>query len=64
MLLGGAEAHHLLDAGTVVPGPVEQHDLAIGRQVLHVALEVPLAAFRRWVRAAPRCARCAGSDIR
>ena len=39
----GAEAHHLLDAGAVVPGPVEQHDLAGGGQVLDVALEVPLA---------------------
>ena len=39
----GAEPHHPLDAGPVVPGAVEQHDLAPRRQVLHVALEVPLA---------------------
>jgi hypothetical protein len=41
-LLLGAEAHHPLDAGAVVPGAVEQHDLAAGGQVRHVALEVPL----------------------
>jgi hypothetical protein len=43
--LGVAEAHHPLDAGAVVPGPVEENDLARRRQVLHVALEVPLPAF-------------------
>ena len=36
------EAHHPLDAGAVVPGAVEQHDLAAGRQMRDVALEVPL----------------------
>ncbi len=36
-----------LDAGAVVPGAVEEHDLAAGRQVLHVALEVPLALLDR-----------------
>ncbi len=41
----GAEAHHPLDAGPVVPGAVEQHHLAAGRQVADVALEVPLAAL-------------------
>jgi hypothetical protein len=30
------------NAGAVVPAAVEQHDLAGRRQVLHVALEVPL----------------------
>ena len=40
-----AEAHHPLDAGAVVPGAVEQHDLAAGRQMRHVALEVPLRAL-------------------
>ena len=39
----GAEAHHPFDAGAVVPGPVEQHDLPGRRQVGDVALEVPLA---------------------
>ena len=38
-----AEAHHPLDSGPVVPGPVEQHDLSARRQVLDIALEVPLA---------------------
>ena len=38
----GAEAHHPLDAGAVVPGAVEQDDLAGRRQVRDVALEVPL----------------------
>ena len=40
-----AEAHHPLDAGAVVPGPVEQHDLTGGGQVLDVALEIPLGGF-------------------
>ena len=44
-LLLGAKAHHALDAGAVVPGAVEQHDVAAGRQVGDVALEVPLAAL-------------------
>src|SRR5262249_12276934 len=42
-LVLGAEAHHALDASSVVPTPVEQHDLARRRQVVDVALEVPLA---------------------
>jgi hypothetical protein len=37
-----AKTHDLLDAGAVVPGAVEQHDLAARRQVRHVALEIPL----------------------
>ena len=32
-LLRGAEAHHPLDAGAVVPAAVEDHDLAGGREV-------------------------------
>ena len=40
-----AKAHDALDAGAVVPGAVEQHDLAARGQVLHVALEIPLAAL-------------------
>ena len=39
----GAKTHHRFNHGPVVPTPVEQHDLAAGRQVGHVALEVPLA---------------------
>src|SRR6185437_13282017 len=45
LLLLGAEAHDVLDAGPVVPAPVEQDDLAGGGQVLRVALEVPLGAL-------------------
>jgi hypothetical protein len=45
VLIGCAEAHDPLDARPVVPGSVEQHDLARGRQVVDVALEVPLGAF-------------------
>ena len=40
-----AKAHDAFDAGTVVPGAVEQHDFAGGGQVLYITLEIPLAAF-------------------
>ena len=40
-----AKAHHALDAGAVVPAPVEQHDLAAGRQMGDIALEIPLRAL-------------------
>src|SRR5574343_1078922 len=39
------ESHHPLDTGPVVPGTIKQHDLAIGRQMLYVTLEIPLAAL-------------------
>ncbi len=53
VFLVGAEAHHPLDAGAVVPAAVEQHDLAAGRQMRDVALEIPLACARaRSARAA------------
>ncbi len=42
VLRGGAETQHALHAGAVVPAAVEQDDLACGRQLLHVPLEVPL----------------------
>ena len=45
VLLGRAVAHDRLDAGPVVPAAVEERDLAGGRQVLDVALEVPLRAL-------------------
>jgi hypothetical protein len=45
VFLLAAEAHDALDAGPVVPAAVEEHDLARGRQVLDIALEVPLAAL-------------------
>ena len=44
-LILGAEAHDALDAGAVVPAAVEQDDFAARRQVLDVALEIPLAAL-------------------
>ena len=56
----GAEPHHVLDAGAVVPAPVEDHDLAAGREVLHVALHVHLALLavrRRRQRHQPEDAR-------
>src|SRR6266567_740641 len=40
-----AEAHHRLDAGPVVPAAVEDHDLAGGREVLDVPLDVHLRLF-------------------
>ena len=45
VLTVAGEAHHALDAGAVVPGPVEQHDLPGGRQLGDVAVEVPLASL-------------------
>ena len=45
VLLVGAEAHHALDAGAVVPTAVEEHDLAGRGQVRDVPLEVPLRAL-------------------
>ena len=41
-LLLGAEPHHGLDAGAVVPAPVEDHDLTGGGQVRDVPLHVHL----------------------
>ena len=45
MLFVGAEPHHPLDTGAVVPGAVEHDDLPGGGQMLHVSLEVPLGRF-------------------
>ena len=44
-LLLGAKPHDRLDAGPVVPAPIEDHDLTAGGEVRHVALEVHLRAF-------------------
>ena len=44
-LLPGAEAHHAFDAGTVVPGAVEEDHFPCGRQMGDVALEEPLGGF-------------------
>ncbi len=41
-LLRRAEPHHGLDTGAVVPAAIEDHDLAGGREVLDVALDVHL----------------------
>ena len=41
-----AEAHYPLHACTVVPRTVEEHNFARCRQVLDIALEIPLAALR------------------
>ena len=45
VLFRRAVAHDALNAGTVVPGAVEQDDFAGCRQVVDVALEVPLGLF-------------------
>ena len=42
MLFLRAEPHHVLDAGAVVPAPIEDDDLASGREMLQVALQVHL----------------------
>ena len=61
VLLLGAEAHHALDAGAVVPTAVKDHDFAGGREVRHVALQVHLRSFRdRTAPAARRGGRRAG----
>jgi hypothetical protein len=44
-VLLGAEAHHALDARAVVPAAIEEDDLAGGRQVRHISLEIPLRAL-------------------
>jgi hypothetical protein len=41
----GAKSHHPLDAGPVIPTPVEQDDLSTGRKVRNVPLKIPLGAF-------------------
>src|SRR6185369_12427790 len=40
-----AEAHHVLDAGAVVPAAIEDDDLAGRGEVRHVALHVDLSLF-------------------
>ena len=45
MLLLRAEAHDVLDAGTVIPAPVEDHDFACRWEVLDVSLEEDLGLF-------------------
>src|SRR5271166_4541375 len=45
IFVGLAEAHDALDAGAIVPGAIEEHDLAGGGQMPDVALEIPLRAL-------------------
>ena len=40
-----AELHHPLDAGSIVPAAVEDHDLAGGGHMAHVALDIHLRLF-------------------
>src|SRR5690606_17487851 len=40
-LFGRTESHDGLDNRPVVPGAVEQSDFPTGRQIAHIALEVP-----------------------
>ncbi len=42
----GAEAHHALDTGTVVPAPVKQDDLAGGRKMGRHSAESTTACVR------------------
>src|SRR4029077_1133401 len=42
VLFRSAEAHHVLDASSVVPAPVKDHDLTLGREMLNVTLYVQL----------------------
>ena len=45
IFVGGAEAHHPLDAGAIVPGAIEEHDFPGRRHVRDIALKVPLRAL-------------------
>jgi hypothetical protein len=60
LILAG-EAHHPLDAGAVVPGAVEQHDLAAPPADAARSAGNTTGVFsRRTAPAAPRRGRCAG----
>ena len=41
MLSLGAEAHHPLDTGTVIPTAVKEHEFLGRRQIRNITLEVP-----------------------
>ena len=45
VLLLGAEAHHALHAGAVIPAAIEENHLARRGQMGHIALKVPLRLF-------------------
>jgi len=60
ILFIAAEAHDMLDAGAVVPAAIKDHDLAGGRKMPEVALDIQLALFpvgRRRQRHDPEGAR-------
>src|SRR5262249_4195860 len=40
-----AKSHHALDTRAIVPAAIEQYDLAAGRQMRDIPLEVPLSAL-------------------
>src|SRR5262249_51343626 len=61
VLVVRAEAHHVLDAGAVVPGAIEEHDLPGPGQVAYVALEVPLRALA--VRRRPERDDCRSARV-
>ncbi len=45
VLRGVDEAHHIFDAGAIVPATVEDHDFAAGGKARNVALDIHLALF-------------------
>ena len=45
VFLIAAKAHHPFDAGPVIPGAIEQDDFAVGRQMLDIALKIPLTTL-------------------
>ena len=47
VFLVGAKAHDALNAGAVVPRAVKDDDFALGGQLFHVALEIPLSLLAR-----------------
>ena len=63
MFLRCTESHDLLDPCAVVPGPIEQHYLASGRQLRDVTLEEPLSAFPVGRRRQSRDADDAGAEV-
>jgi hypothetical protein len=47
----GAKAHDTLDARAIVPAPVEEHDLACGGQVRHIALKIVDLHLKLFIKA-------------
>jgi hypothetical protein len=63
VLVVGAEPHHPLHPGPVVPGPVEQDHLPGRGQALDVALEVPLPALPIAWTLQSHCRRPSGVEV-